>query len=291
VGTILDDEFVIQMDDTPPFSWIRQTPNRFMSCDLGRKIDYISVKAKGNSFLIAEMVRDVLGEGRIKVDQTFSLSSLQDNCIISYSGQVKEAIHAVENSHEKGIVLASGGVIKNIARNRGWDYIPLPKGYPTRFLFPEVFGCLLSLLGKRIEIQDLEEFIDRNSPSEITDNNQAKKFALHILSSYTSIVFDELSEGLANEFKSMFQVNSGIVFNLRSEKFPTSEEVEQAVSFSSNSHSRNRNVIAGLRFGDFPYDCSTVDGYVKNILTGYFASLYLGILRSRDIELLDRELE
>lgn len=291
MGTILDDEFVIQMDDIPPFSWIRQTPNRFMSCNVGRKIDSISINAKGNSFLISEMARDVLGEDRIKVDQAFTLSPLQNNCIISYSGQVKEAIRAVESSDEKGIVLASGGVIKNTTRSRGWDYIPLPKGYPTRFLFPEIFGCLLSLLGKRIETQDLEEFIDRNSPSEITSNNQAKQFALHILRNRTSIVFDESSEGLANEFKSTFLANSGIEFNLKNEKYPMNGEIEQADDISAISLSGNRTVQAGLHFGDFPYDCSTVDGYVKNVLTGDFASLYLGILRSRDIELLDRELE
>ncbi len=291
MGSILDDEFVIQMDELPPFSWIRQTPNRFMNCVLGRKIDHLVVKAKGNAQIFAIMAQEVLGEDKIQVE-TFSSPSLGgENCIISYSGQLKAALTALEATGGKGIVMSSGGMVKTLARKKGWDYIPLPKGYSTPFLFPEIFGCLLSIFGKRVNFQDIEKFIEINCPSEMTEANEAKRLAVLLKKERLKVLYDEKSTGLAAMFTNLFLTYSGMdlvkenIVNISSNKNGI-KEVADVISFSSKSEFNRKKLI-----GNFPYDCDSLDGYLRNVIIAQFASLYLGILESREIELLDREVE
>lgn len=291
MGTILDDEFVIQMDDTPPFSWIIHSTNRFMNCRQRSNLDHLAVYARGNSFSIAEMARDVLGEDRLRTNSSIVLDPSQNNCIVTYSGQLKEALDAVESSENKGIVMSSGGVIKNIARRRSWIYIPLPKGYPTRFLFPEIFGCLLSLLGEKVEIYGLDEFIMHNAPSELLDNNVAKQLAELINDSPLTIIYDKDTRGLAKAFERMFLANSGIGITIR-DRNDVEEGRSRKIPHGSTVFLGSETVfVESLRIGGFPYDFRSTDGYVRNVLVGELASLYLGILRSNEIELLDRELE
>ncbi len=288
---ILDDEFVIQMDDSPPFSWIRQTPNRFMSCNVGNKIGTIQVNAEGNALIFAAMARDRIGDGVFKIGNSFSLSGEGTNCIITYSGQLKKALIAMETSENKGIVISSGGVIKNLARSKGWDYIPLPKGYPSRFLFPEVFGCLLSLSGMRIDASSLENFIDSISPSEITSYNEAKGLAALLADKQFTVIYDENSIGLAMRFQRIFNQNAGVTVEVREVsqlKYEGSDINEDSAALFLTPSDLS---IKSISVGNFPYDSTTTTGYLKNALIGEFSSLYLGLLRSKEIELLDIGIE
>ncbi len=289
--TTLDDEFVIQMDDTPPFSWISQTPNRFMTCNIGRKLDSIAISAIGTPLIFAEMARDIIGGERIKVRHSFSLSPDETNCLITYSGQVREAITALKDTNNKGIVISSGGAIKLVARSKGWDYIPLPKGYAARFLLPEILGCMLTLFGYDLESTDLESFLEQNAPSEITNENVSKQIALRLLGRSIVIFHDEFSSGLANYFLTSFKTNAGLEANIVSvagvkEYSSKADANTAAISFSRQSSPKD-----ALNIGGFPYDCSTADGYVKNAVIAQMSSLYLGLLRAHEIELLDKIIE
>ena len=289
--TILDDEFVIQMDDTPPFSWIRQTPNRFMTCNIGRKLDSMAINAIGTPLMFAEMARDIIGGERIKVRHSFSLSPDETNCLITYSGQVREAITALKDTTSKGIVISSGGAIKSVARSKGWDYISLPKGYAARFLLPEILGCMLTLFGRGFESKDLESFLEQNAPSEITSENVSKQIAQILLGRSLVVFHDENSAGLANYFLTSFKTNAGLEANIVSvagvnEYSSKADANTVAISFSRQDSPKN-----ALNIGGFPYDCSTVDGYVKNAVIAQMSSLYLGLLRAHEIELLDKIIE
>ncbi len=278
------------MDEAPPFSWIRQSPNRFMNCESRHEIDKLTVHARGNSLAMAEMVGDLVGSEKVRVSESFEASADSTDCIISYSGQLKEAISAVETSTKPGIVLSSGGVIKNSARSKGWSYIPLPKGYPTRFLFPEVFGCLFSLLGRRVDGSRFEKILEDNAPSELTAENEAKRIAIELKGRPVLLLNDESSIGLANELAIHFASNSGVKVQIESTRStPYTEKLRggsSRISFNSDHQDDGE-----LRVGGFPYSLSTPEGYIKNVLIGELSSLYLGILNSHDIELLDRDIE
>ena len=291
---ILDDEFVIQMDDSPPFSWIKQAPNRFMNCSVARKIGKLCVNAVGNAFEIGEMARDVLGIETAEISDTFYPKSGGPECvpcIVSYSGQMKEAIKAVEYYEREGIVISSGGMIKNVARNRGWEYISLPKGYSSRFLFPELFGCFLTLMGKSIVIPDLESFLERNLPSEISENNESKLIALSISKQSIAIIYDRHSYGLARRFKSLFLSNSGTKVDLVSNEDDLSKIENVSSEVQLISFVNDFAMTDAIRIGGFPYDSTTLEGYVKNELIGELSSLYFGLLKGFEIELFDTQIE
>ncbi len=291
---ILDDEFVIQMDDSPPFSWIKQAPNRFMNCSAATKVSQLCVNAVGNAFEIGEMVRDVLGVESIEISDTFYPKSMDPECvpcIVSYSGQMKQAINAVESYERKGIVISSGGMIKNAARSRGWDYISLPKGYPSRFLFPELFGCLLAIKGKSVAIPDLESFLERNLPSEISANNESKLTALSLSKQSIAIMYDRHSYGLARRFKTLFLSNSGTKVDLVGNKDELSRTENKSSEVKLISFVSDLAIPGAIRIGGFPYDSTTLDGYVKNELIAELSSLYFGLLKGFEIELFDTQIE
>jgi hypothetical protein len=291
VENILDDEFVIELDDSPPFNWIRQSSSRFMSCDIKKKLDSMTVHADGNALLISKMVADLVGGEKLRIDGSFLSTGEGTNVIITYSGELRKAITLMESSEEKGIVISSGGVVKNIARNKGWDYIPLPKGYPTRFLFPEVFGCLLSLLGRRIEIPGLADFIDSIMPSSIIKNNLAKQLAYKLGEDKTALFYDHASAGLAERLRDDFAINAGINLEVHDIDHADLSEIEiGSKTFIISLAKRVRN-IKGIAVSSLPYDNGSVDGYVKNVLIGDISSLYVGLLRKKEIEFLDRTLE
>lgn len=294
VENILDDEFVIQMDDSLPFSWIKQSPNRFMNCSVGRKTRSLCISAGGNAYDIALMARDVLGTERIEISDDFSAKFGGSHCvpcIVSYSGQLKDAIRAVESYEKEGIVISSGGMIKNSARNRRWDYISLPKGYSSRFLFPELFGCLLALKGVSIAIPNLESFLDKNLPSEISENNESKLLALSISKMRAAIIYDRRSYGLAKRFRSLFLSNSGTELDILSIEDDLSiikKRTNEVQFISFVNEFAMENVI---RMNGFPYDTTTIEGYIKNEMIGELSSLYFGLLNGFEIELFDTKIE
>ncbi|MGC8562587.1 MAG: hypothetical protein ACP5UZ_03255 [Thermoplasmata archaeon] len=287
----MDDEFVIQMDDTPPFSWIKQTPNRFMTCSVGRKLARLCVNASGSAFEIGQMAKDILGADNIDVSDVFSISSDCAPLVISYSGQLKEAIKAVESSETKGIAISSGGMIKNTARSKSWDYISLPKGYSGRFLFPEIFGCLLSLKGKTVNVSNFESFTDSNLPSEISENNVSKLLALALSKGQATVIYGNGSYGLAKRYKTLFLLNSGTDIDIMSadqylKNYIGNVKGRQVISFIDDPR-----ITSVVRIGDFPYDNTTLEGYVKNELVGELASLYFGLIEAFEIELFDTTIE
>lgn len=292
VDNILDDEFIIELDDSPPFSWIRQSPNRFMTCTLKETVDSVTVHSTGNALQISKMVRDLVGSAKLRADDSFTSMGEGTNVIISYSGELRKAIALVKESTGRGIVMSSGGTIKNIARDKAWDYIPLPKGYPTRFIFPEIFGCLLSLLGKKIECPALEDFIDSIMPSSITEDNLSKQIAYRLAKEEKVILLhDEQSAGLAGRFRDDFEINAGINVDLRNISkigLPGTEVAPEKYVFSLTKKAGN---LEEGRVSSLPFDSSSMEGYIENALIAEMSSLYLGFLKKREIEFLDRDTE
>lgn len=282
---ILDDEFIIQMDDSPPFSWLRETPNRLINCDTGRRLENINVHATGNALVTSNIVRDISGKDRVHTDGIFSLVNDGVDVIVSYSGELKQAITLLESSDRKGIAISSGGMIKSIARSKGWDYISLPKGYPARFLFPEIFGCFLSLLGVRIRPGTVEDFIQSISPSRISEENVAKRIAYAIENKSLTIRFDDRTVGLAARYRDSFRSNAQTVCSLIEIGQTKTHEGRDSYVISLASEPGNSEE-SEKEFHLF--NSGSIDGCVKNALLADYASIYLGILKGYDIELVDK---
>ncbi len=288
---ILDDEFIIQMDDSPPFSWIKQTPERFLRCNPGREVGTICLNAFGNMYTIAAMAKDIVGERLVLPDGSAQFHSDCTSCIITYSGQLKESMLALDGAKGKGIVISSGGQIKGMARSRGWDYFPLPKGYSARFLFPEIFGCMLSIFGIKVETGGLDRFIESNLPSELSANNEAKQLALKIREGNVTLVYEASTAGLAMRFRSLLSSNSGIETKVKLVGQDAEPSLKDGEEGGYIFLVKNESRFNGVNTGGFPYDSSSSEGYVKNEIIAELSTLYLGLLRGKEIELFDVDVE
>ncbi|MEM0130453.1 MAG: hypothetical protein QXW75_03200, partial [Thermoplasmatales archaeon] len=207
---LLDEEYIIQLDDTPPFSWIKETPNRLMYC---RKIPHrkVHIYTHPPLYSIALMAEDLLGLERARVSDGYNIQEGEHlDIILSDDGISAEAISAIRNQKKKGIVFSAGGSIKKEARENGWEYQSLPKGYPMKFMMPEVLGCLLSIFGEVIHTSGLNEFINMQLPSSISQYNISKRLAYELLDRPIIIVHDGKTRGLANRYADLLKRNANV---------------------------------------------------------------------------------
>jgi len=58
--TVLDDEYVLQMDDIPPFSWLAKSHERIMNCRIESE-EKIIIHAKGNAFTYSLISKNISG--------------------------------------------------------------------------------------------------------------------------------------------------------------------------------------------------------------------------------------
>jgi glucose/mannose-6-phosphate isomerase len=72
---------------------------------------------------------------------------------VSYSGNTTETLVALKNVEKytnKIIVITSGGRLQELAKNRGYPVLNLPKGYQTRYVFPFIITYLIRLINEGV---------------------------------------------------------------------------------------------------------------------------------------------
>jgi glucose/mannose-6-phosphate isomerase len=80
--------------------------------------------------------------------------------VVSYSGNTEETIAAYRQAYRQGfkmIVMASGGKLKEIARQHGTTFVELPAGYQPRHSFYIMLGALLQIFANSGIIVDLDK--------------------------------------------------------------------------------------------------------------------------------------
>ncbi|MEM0073768.1 MAG: hypothetical protein QXJ24_02775 [Thermoplasmatales archaeon] len=282
---LLDEEYIIQLDDTPPFSWIKDTPDRFMYC---RKIQHKKVHIYTNSplYSIALMAEDLLGSERASVFHGYEIKDGEHlDIILSDDGISTDAISAIRSQNKKGIVFSAGGSIKKEARENGWEYQSLPKGYPMKFMMPEVLGCILSMFGEAIDIRGLGEFINMQLPSSISQYNISKRLAYELLDKAIIIIYDGNTKGLANRYVDLLKRNANVNAVARPVEYSTNLPPSSEAKFINLTS--NGEVPSPISVEGFPFNNNNIEGYLKNELVGEFTSVYMSILLGVEIDLLE----
>jgi glucose/mannose-6-phosphate isomerase len=114
----------------------------------------------------------------------------------SYSGNTEETLSAIEQAEAKGaqiVVIAGGGKLAEIAQQKGYLWITLPKAAQPRYAVLYNFKALLIILNKAGLVSDdhlnelpkaaafLRETVKAWLPTVPGNNNQAKQIALECI--------------------------------------------------------------------------------------------------------------
>ncbi|MGC8645188.1 MAG: hypothetical protein ACP5UO_02825 [Thermoplasmata archaeon] len=233
------------------------------------------------------MAQDILGGGKIVVIRGYKIEPGNGLIVIlSHDGQSRDAIPYLRSSGEKGIVLSVGGIIRKEAKENGWEYQSLPRGYPLKFLMPEVVGCILSMAGKILEPLKLGPFIESLLPSSPSSENISKQLAKQLRNGPILLVYDDSSVGLAKRFSDLLKLNARV-----DAVSADAENASALIAGNSNinvvSFAKDTKYGIGPPIKGFPYPSEDPYGYLKNAVIAEFSSVYLSFLLGIEIDLLD----
>jgi len=167
----LDEEFVMQMEDSPPFQWLMSYDERFITCSAKAREGKAEIHSVGNPFTVSRIFVETF------LNKSFDISSKSYGIFITVSGENQEILSKLKDHSGEAIVVSQGGNAKRLAREKGFDFFSLPKGIPSRFLFPEILGCLASIFSINIPLNKLKQTLPTISPSTPTENNVSKLLA------------------------------------------------------------------------------------------------------------------
>ncbi|MFM1875997.1 MAG: bifunctional phosphoglucose/phosphomannose isomerase [Bacteroidota bacterium] len=134
----------------------------------------------------------------------------------SYSGNTEETISAAKLAHEEGakiVVISSGGKLKEMADEFGWDYIGIPGGQPPRasfgLSFPEVLYVLYAhgIISKKFE-KELEAAIKLLDDKEMAIQEEAKQVTDKLYGKIPVIYAADGFGGVATRFRQQINENS-----------------------------------------------------------------------------------
>ncbi len=134
----------------------------------------------------------------------------------SYSGNTEETISAANLAHEKGakiVVISSGGKLKELAEQNGWDFIGIPGGQPPRasfgLSFPEVLYALHAhdIISKKFE-KELEAAIKLLDDNEAVIQEEAKQVTEKLFGKIPVIYAADGFGGVATRFRQQINENS-----------------------------------------------------------------------------------
>ncbi len=280
--TMLDDEYVLQMDDNPPFSWLSKSHERIMSCSFNLKERTI-VHAKGNA-LTYSIIAKSISERNMEIDESFERMEEGFHIVISTGGDEQNSINFIKEIKGKCSVISSGGQIKKIAREKGFEFISLPKGMPSRFIFPEIVGCISG----RTNIENIEYLRDRIlnlSPSSLTEGNIAKYTAIELDRRKPIIVYDAKLYAFARKlFEDMLQ-NSGIISPMMStDQKDMIDSLSDDYAVIEISRPKKQSVKGSqlIEIG------SKMDDVIYSLTLMSYISLYSSLLNGKDFFLFDR---
>jgi len=134
----------------------------------------------------------------------------------SYSGNTEETISAAKLAHEEGakiVVISSGGKLKELADEFGWDFIGIPGGQPPRasfgLSFPEVLYVLHAhgIISKKFE-KELEAAIKLLDYNEEAIQEEAKQVTEKLFGKIPVIYAADGFGGVATRFRQQVNENS-----------------------------------------------------------------------------------
>lgn len=134
----------------------------------------------------------------------------------SYSGNTEETISAAKLAHEEGakiVVISSGGKLKEMADEFGWDFIGIPGGQPPRasfgLSFPEVLYVLHAhdIISKKFE-KELEAAIKLLDDNEAAIQEEAKEVTEKLFGKIPVIYAADGFGGVATRFRQQVNENS-----------------------------------------------------------------------------------
>jgi glucose/mannose-6-phosphate isomerase len=134
----------------------------------------------------------------------------------SYSGNTEETVSAAKLAHQEGakvVVISSGGKLKEMASENGWDFIGIPGGQPPRasfgLSFPEVLYALYAhgIISKSFE-KELEAAIKLLDDNEVAMQEEAKQVTEMLFGKIPVIYAADGFGGVATRFRQQINENS-----------------------------------------------------------------------------------
>ena len=134
----------------------------------------------------------------------------------SYSGNTEETVSAAKLAHQEGakvVVISSGGKLKEMASENGWDFIGIPEGQPPRasfgLSFPEVLYALYAhgIISKSFE-KELEAAIKLLDDNEVAMQEEAKQVTEMLFGKIPVIYAADGFGGVATRFHQQINENS-----------------------------------------------------------------------------------
>ncbi len=165
--------------------------NAYEASDWNANISNVLISGLGGSGIGGTIAAEVVaGEARIPIltnngyfiPNFVGINTLFLAC--SYSGNTEETVNAAELAHAEGakiVVISSGGKLKEMASENGWDFIGIPGGQPPRASFGLSFPQVLYVLHAHNIISKAFERELESSISVMDENEEeVKKEALGV---------------------------------------------------------------------------------------------------------------
>lgn len=197
--------------------------NSYTPTDKIRKISNVLISGLGGSgiggTIAAEVVADEANIPILTNNGYFVPAFVDDETLFlacSYSGNTEETISATKIAYDKGakiVVISSGGKLKDMADEHGWDYIGIPGGQPPRasfgLSFPEVLYVLNAhgIISKQFE-KELEASIKLLDDNEGAIQKEAKDITEKLFGKIPVIYAADGFGGVATRFRQQVNENS-----------------------------------------------------------------------------------
>ena len=237
----------------------------------------------------------------------------------SYSGNTEETVNGLAEAEAKGakiVVIAGGGKLIEIAEQKNYPHVVLPKVGQPRYAVLYSFNALVTVLeklglakeGSLEELKKAAPFLEAAQkdwlPTVASDNNSAKKLALELLGKSIVIYAGPLMSPAAYKWKISFNENakniawwneypewnhnetSGWLEQPREKPYAV---VELRSSLEHPQVQKRYEVMAKLLSGKRPFANvvqakgeTELEQMLWTIVFGDFTSLYLALLNNVD---------
>ncbi len=197
--------------------------NSYTANDKSRKITNVLISGLGGSgiggTIAAEVVADEANIPILTNNGYFIPAFVDDETLFlacSYSGNTEETISATKLAYDKGakiVVISSGGKLRELAEEHGWDHIGIPGGQPPRASFglsvPEVLYVLNAhgIVSKHFE-KELEASIKLLDDNEAAIQKEAKEITEKLFGKIPVIYAADGFGGVATRFRQQVNENS-----------------------------------------------------------------------------------
>lgn len=197
--------------------------NDYNAAETDRKIDNVLISGLGGSGIGGTIAAEIVAsEAKIPIATNngyFIPGFVGSNTLFlacSYSGNTEETVSAATLAHEAGakiVVISSGGKLKEMADENGWDFISIPGGQPPRasfgLSFPEVLYVLAAfgIISNKFE-DDLKASIALLDENESAIQEEALAITEKLFGKIPVIYAADGFGGVATRFRQQVNENS-----------------------------------------------------------------------------------